>query len=120
MISSSKIQNARKIGHGAFGDVLEAVYNGARVAVKKSSILSADTNAIMKERALFGAIPHHPNVVHVLGVCEDTPDGQLWIVMEYAALGSVQSYLRVLTEGGKARSCYPVLAVWCSVMLVYD
>jgi serine/threonine protein kinase len=97
--------------------VLEAVYNGAQVAVKKSAVASVDESAITKERALFGAIPHHPNVVHVLGVCEDTPDGLLWIVMEYAALGSVQAYLRVLTEGGKAsgveRMCF---LLSCAVM----
>jgi serine/threonine protein kinase len=77
------------------------VYNGARVAVKKSSILSRDKTAIMKERRLLGSLPPHPHVVHVLGICEDAPDGQLLLVMEYATHGNVQIYLQALTEGGK-------------------
>lgn len=98
VIPAKNIVGSKKIGNGAFGDVLEAMYNGAKVAVKKSSTATMDKNAILKERKLFASIPHHPNVIHVLGVCEDTPDGQMWIVMEFAPLGSVQSYLKSLIE----------------------
>ena len=96
MIPIANITGSTRIGSGSFGDVLVAVYNGARIAVKKSSTATRDKEAIFKERKLFARIPHHPNITHVLGMCEDTPDEKLWIVMEYAEFGSVQAYLRRL------------------------
>ena len=98
LIPSKNVTEHKEIGHGSFGDGFEAVYSGAKVAVKKSSTRTADKDAIFKERRLFASIPRHPNVVYVLGVCEDTPDGQLWIVMEFAPLGSVQSFVKSLVE----------------------
>lgn len=93
--------SSRKIGSGSFGDVLVATYKGAEVAIKKSSVLSSDKGAIHNERRFFASIPHHPNVVHVLGVCKDTPDRQLWIVMELAAFGSVQSQIQSELDSGQ-------------------
>lgn len=98
MIPVKSIVGLKKFGNGSFGDVLEAMYNGAKVAVKKSSTNSANRSAILQERRLFASIPPHPNVTHVLGVCENTPDGLLWIVMEFASFGSVQSYLNSVVE----------------------
>lgn len=78
--------------------MFKAKYSDAIVAVKQSGVVCLDRASIDRERRLLGSIPPHPNVVRVLGVCEDSIDNHLLIVMEYCAGGSLLSYLTLLPK----------------------
>ena len=56
-------------------------------------------NEIKLHQVLLGR-PHH-NVVTVLGVCVDSPDGNVRLVMEYYSGGSLDSHLHRVRESGE-------------------
>jgi serine/threonine protein kinase len=93
----------RLIGSGAFGDVYEAEQLpplNRRVAIK---VMSLDRVADGKSAELFarevGAIAalDHPNILPVLrvGLIED---GRSYLVMKYAARGSLQNYCQLTPQ----------------------
>ncbi len=94
----------RWIGSGAFGDVYEAEQLPPlhrRVAIKVMSIDQVlDGKAIELFAREVGAIAKldHPNILPVMrvGMLED---GRSYLVMKYAAHGSLQNYCRVAPQG---------------------
>src|SRR5258708_40012166 len=94
----------RWVGSGAFGDVYEAEQLPPltrRVAIK---VMSLDRIADGQSAELFtreaGAIAalDHPNILPVLrvGILED---GRSYLVMKYAANGSLQNYCQLTPQG---------------------
>ena len=93
----------RLIGSGAFGDVYEAEQLpplNRRVAIK---VMSLDTVADGQSAELFarevGAIAalDHPNILPVLRV-GSLEDGRSYLVMKYAAHGSLQNYCQLTPQ----------------------
>src|SRR5215471_8873201 len=87
----------RRIGSGAFGDVYEAEQLpplNRRVAIKVMSmervVDSKSAELFTREVAAIAALDH-PNILPVLrvGMIED---GRSYLVMKYAAHGSLQNY----------------------------
>lgn len=78
----------------------EAFLDGhSQVAIKKSLFVgSLARSSISKELAFLKAIKPHTNVARILGVCIDMPDGDVGIVMEFCAGGSLKSYLKKLPQ----------------------
>ena len=94
----------RWIGSGAFGDVYEAEQLpplSRRVAIK---VMAIDRVADGKSSELFArevraiAALDHPNILSVLrvGMIED---GRSYLVMKYAAHGSLQKFCELTTQG---------------------
>src|SRR6266702_514578 len=94
---------SRLIGSGAFGDVYEAEQLpplSRRVAIK---VMSHDRVADGQAAELFarevGAISalDHPNILPVLSV-GSLEDGRYYLVMKYAAHGSLQNYCELTPQ----------------------
>ncbi len=90
VLKAKELKMKKEIGRGAFGVVNLALYRGAKVAVKQLRIdLSAQNHQteeeFLREVRLLTSIRHHPNVVHVIGYCENPP----MIVMEYLDGGAL-------------------------------
>uniref|UniRef100_A0AAR5QFE2 Protein kinase domain-containing protein n=2 Tax=Dendroctonus ponderosae TaxID=77166 RepID=A0AAR5QFE2_DENPD len=89
------------LGEGEFGKVLKAkAFNIASrpgyslVAVKtlKNDARNQDYNDLFSEYQLLKEV-NHPHVIQLLGVCS-SEDGPLYVIIEYAAFGSLRNYLR--------------------------
>ncbi|SFB47739.1 Serine/threonine protein kinase [Amycolatopsis marina] len=80
---SSRYRRVRRLGHGGFGTVWEAVDNqlGRTVALKIAHAPDRDTEERMQREARALAALNHPNCVRVYDLVEE-PDG-LALVMEY-------------------------------------
>src|SRR5260221_614821 len=94
----------RWIGSGAFGDVYEAEHLpplNRRVAIKVVSLEhvvdSKSAELFAREVAAIAALDH-PNILPVLrvGMIED---GRSYLVMKYAAHGSLQNYCQQTSQG---------------------
>ncbi len=94
------LRDQRVIDAGAFGEVREAFIDGrSRVALKTSRFAGAIArSSISKELASLKDIMRkpHTNVARILGICIDMPDGDVGIVMEFCAGGSLTSFLKQL------------------------
>src|SRR6266852_8749869 len=93
----------RLIGSGAFGDVYEAEQLpplNRRVAIK---VMSLDRVADDKSTELFArevaaiAAMDHPNILPVLRA-SSIDDGSSYLVMKYAARGSLKSYCQLTPQ----------------------
>ena len=89
-----------RIGRGAFGEVVRAVYQGTDVAVKRMSSSAAAASDFVREVQLLIKL-RHPHVVLFMGAAI-TP-AELCIVMEYAARGSLWAVL----HGRQRSECTP-------------
>ncbi|WP_024875042.1 serine/threonine-protein kinase [Saccharomonospora piscinae] len=80
---SSRFRRVRRLGHGGFGTVWEAVDTqlGRAVALKIAHAPDRDTHERMQREARALAVLSHPNCVRVYDLVEE-PDG-LALVMEY-------------------------------------
>ncbi|MTD54771.1 serine/threonine-protein kinase [Amycolatopsis pithecellobii] len=80
---SERYRRVRRLGHGGFGTVWEAVDNqlGRTVALKIAHAPDRDTEERMRREARALAMVSHPNCVKVYDLVEE-PDG-LALVMEY-------------------------------------
>ncbi|OZM73506.1 serine/threonine protein kinase [Amycolatopsis antarctica] len=80
---SSRYRRIRRLGHGGFGTVWQAVDNqlGRTVALKIAHAPDRDTEERMQREARALATINHPNCVRVYDLVEE-PDG-LALVMEY-------------------------------------
>ena len=83
----------RRIGKGAFGDVLQATWQGTDVAVKVLNPGQVSEKSLEDFRREVGMllVLRHPNVVLFMGAATAAPD--LCIVMEHAARGSLYHVL---------------------------
>lgn len=80
---SERYRRLRRLGHGGFGTVWQAVDNqlGRTVALKIAHAPDRDTEERMRREARALAMVNHPNCVRVYDLVEE-PDG-LALVMEY-------------------------------------
>eukprot|EP00118_Oscarella_pearsei_P019656 m.210083 g.210083 ORF g.210083 m.210083 type:complete len:797 (+) comp39741_c0_seq7:69-2459(+) len=97
------------LGAGCFGLVMEGAatdFNGAKgttkVAVKLPKARDERSEQeLASEVSVWTAIGHHRNVIGLKGICYF--DGPLWVVMEFAAYGSLNEYLRAKRFNRKPR-----------------
>ena len=90
-IPLEKVELIKVIGRGAFGEVLHGKYEGTDVAVKRmSSVTQQAQSDFTREVSLLTKL-RHPHVVLFMGAAV-TPN-ELYIVMEYAANGSLWGVL---------------------------
>ena len=98
--------DAKRVGRGGFGDVFHAVWRGTdHVAVKKLHTQHLDDRSLQefhREVSFLHALPYHPNVLQIHGVCVDEDNGTYLMVMEWMAGGSVYSFLA--SNAGQALS----------------
>lgn len=83
IIQFEEINLGKKIGHGGFGDVHFAKWNGSVVAVKKLRVQRVSKKRLREfndELQVFCRL-EHKNIVKFIGACVVTPN--LAIVMEY-------------------------------------
>jgi serine/threonine-protein kinase len=94
----------RELGRGAFGVVWLAERRTrlvtTQLALKLPLLDDPDLDAITREARLWVQASGHPNVLPVIEA--EVYDGQVAIVSEYAAEGSLKAWLR--QNGGKAPS----------------
>jgi serine/threonine protein kinase len=85
----------RKLGQGAFGEVEERVWHDTPVAVKSNGMGAGDVAALAAEVRLYERLAGspHPNVVPVMGICVDAPDGKLRLIMRLCPKGSLDDLL---------------------------
>ncbi|XP_077864201.1 uncharacterized protein LOC144349516, partial [Saccoglossus kowalevskii] len=100
-ISRKDLEIIGVVGQGAFGQVLEAKAFGlngqpkpAKVAVKtlKVHANTEEREALKMELDQLIYVGFHPNIVNLLGACTTT--GKLMIIMEYAEMGDLQTFLK--------------------------
>ncbi|GIL51335.1 hypothetical protein Vafri_7343 [Volvox africanus] len=97
-IDYSELQMQRKIGSGAYGEVLLADWTGSEVAVKKlfavQNMNDKEYSSLVNEVSLLGSL-NHPNIARFLAMCEDPP----CIVMQYYPYGSLFDLLSRAQKG---------------------
>lgn len=86
----------RHLGRGYFGTVSRMLWNDVLVAVKAARVEHGASLA--KEVHSLGWVRPAPNVLPVLGVCEDAADGAVRIISEYCPGGNLTKFLARATE----------------------
>jgi len=89
---SSDIKIKDLLGRGGFGEVYQATYNDAEVAVKRLFLhVKPESKVELLKECQLIALLNHPNIIRLFGVCV-TPDH--WsLVLEIAKRGSLSSIL---------------------------
>eukprot|EP01112_Ceratiomyxa_fruticulosa_P001702 TRINITY_DN11865_c0_g1_i1.p1 TRINITY_DN11865_c0_g1~~TRINITY_DN11865_c0_g1_i1.p1 ORF type:complete len:975 (-),score=191.55 TRINITY_DN11865_c0_g1_i1:18-2942(-) len=87
----TKLKKGKVIGAGAFGQVLQADWNGVHVAMK---CVASDKLTELKEEAHILQKLLHPNIVQFFGLYEDPNDNRLYIVTEFMPNGSLDKVLK--------------------------
>ena len=64
---------------------------------------SNDRAAIQRELEILTRL-RHPSIVHLYGTVDNDDEDELWAVLQYCELGSLERILRVFTDGGDASS----------------
>lgn len=93
IVDPSTVEVGPLIGQGAFGTVYRAKMSGKEVAVKRLNVQSvdADTMEEFEQEISIMSNLRHPNVLLFIGAC--TQPGNLFIVSELMAMGSLQDLL---------------------------
>uniref|UniRef100_A0A8C9U5L0 Fibroblast growth factor receptor n=1 Tax=Scleropages formosus TaxID=113540 RepID=A0A8C9U5L0_SCLFO len=105
----SSLTLGKLLGEGCFGQVVKAEACGinkdnpdqtSTVAVKmlKDNATDKDLADLISEMELMKVMDKHKNIINLLGVC--TQDGPLYVLVEYAAKGSLREYLRARRPPG--------------------
>jgi serine/threonine protein kinase len=95
-IQYRELRLGRRIGAGNVGEVYEATYRGQRVAVKRLlSSWCSDEDMVerFREEILLMSTMNHPNVLLFIGAVLDTQAGNLCLVTELCAKGTLQDVL---------------------------
>ncbi len=94
-IAYTTLTRRRSLGVGASGEVDECLWYDTPVAVKANGLKPSDAAALAEEIRLYERLAgnSHPNVVTVMGVCTDAPDGKVRLVMRLCAKGSLDNLL---------------------------
>jgi hypothetical protein len=94
-IPFASLRYVRKLGAGAFGEVEERLWFDTPVAVKANGMGPGDAAALEAEVLLYTQLRDrpHPNIVQVVGVCVDAPDGKTRVVMRLCPKGSLEDLL---------------------------
>jgi serine/threonine protein kinase len=93
IINTDRIELGERIGEGNYGQVLEGVYHGRKVAIKRlfnSRLDDEGMRRMRKEAAILSGIDH-PRVVKLMGL--SVADGKLMLVMELVPRGSLRALL---------------------------
>jgi serine/threonine protein kinase len=93
IINTDRIEMGERIGEGNYGQVLEGVYHGRKVAIKRlfnSRLDDEGMRKMRKEAAILSGIDH-PRVVKLMGL--SVADGKLLLVMELVPRGSLRALL---------------------------
>ncbi len=101
VIAFADLTELQQLSEGAFGSVWKARRGGrGHVVVKSAKAGSLDRSSIAKELGFLRAISQssHTNVARILAVCLDMPGGDLGLVMDYCAFGSLKSFLETLPQ----------------------
>jgi serine/threonine protein kinase len=99
VISLEQLEIGETIGEGTFGVVCKAMFLTHSfpqpVAVKKARNLTSkeQLRSLLKESLLMKRFDH-PNIVGLLGVCFDTPEGYPYLVLPFMAKGNIKDYLK--------------------------
>jgi hypothetical protein len=93
VVNWSDIKPIRKLGEGAFGEVLLAEWNGVEVAVKIFKNATKEAAEDFKHEAVMMAkVAHHPHIVRFIGAA--FKDGAIAMVLALCSGGSLISVLQ--------------------------
>jgi serine/threonine protein kinase len=95
LIPYSDLKFQKKLGQGAFGVVFLGKWRTAKVAIKQSTVLAVDQDALedfKQEALLMLSLQPHPNCVQVLGIC--VHDTNVYMILELCPLGSLESLMK--------------------------
>ena len=97
-ISASELDLREGLGKGAFGEVFKAFYRGTPVAVKKMHAHQADAAMAKHAKAFRDEVLlllelRHPNIVQLIGGSWDVDSGDMCLVLELCARGSLEQLL---------------------------
>jgi len=86
-IDPSDLELGSLVGTGGFGEVYKAEWlsHDQTVAVKKLRVHTMDQKAVKafyQETKILFALPNHPHVITLLGICVDESRDIYWMVME--------------------------------------
>lgn len=91
-IDPSEVTVVRRLGAGAFGEVLLAEWNGVQIALKTFRNPTKEAIADFEHEALMMAkVSHHPNVVRLVGAV--FAENYIGLAMVFCAGGSLQTAL---------------------------
>lgn len=90
IVATNNFSDSNAVGEGGFAIVYRADFGGNRIRAAKR-LREVDPNLFGAELAILLMVPHHPNLVNLLGICSD-PDNQI-ILFEYVANGTLFSRL---------------------------
>eukprot|EP01114_Cavostelium_apophysatum_P005990 TRINITY_DN1717_c0_g1_i6.p1 TRINITY_DN1717_c0_g1~~TRINITY_DN1717_c0_g1_i6.p1 ORF type:complete len:1682 (-),score=434.72 TRINITY_DN1717_c0_g1_i6:11-5056(-) len=94
IIKKQEIKFGRKIGSGAYGDVIEGQWRGTQVAIKEMRKFEGISETALKEfeheAYLMSVMRNHDNIVSFFGICLEP----LCIITAYCEGGSLDSLLR--------------------------
>ncbi|OXA63548.1 platelet-derived growth factor receptor alpha [Folsomia candida] len=116
------LEKERPLGAGAFGIVYKASLTkqlaesvSSQIVAVKTVLPSADTTALkclLRELQILNCIGRHENIVNLVGACtSEVKQGKLYVVVEYCALGNLQSYLKRHRESGVAGDDFKTEAI---------
>lgn len=108
-INSAELVRGRSLGDGSYGAVYEGKYKGQPVAIKVLNAVAASAiGGFFREASLMMAVSSHPNVVQLLGMCQQQQNFSL--VMELLPRGSLASFVQTsdwdkMSDGKKKKLC---------------
>jgi hypothetical protein len=84
------------LGEGSYGEVQHCTWRGANVAVKVSGVDIRGPGSLRREQALYEVllVNPFPRVLPVLGVCSDSADGKVRLVMRMCEAGNLCDALK--------------------------
>ncbi|CAA0818521.1 Protein kinase superfamily protein with octicosapeptide/Phox/Bem1p domain [Striga hermonthica] len=101
IIKNADLEELRELGSGTFGTVYHGKWRGSDVAIKRikkscftgrQSEQERQTMEFWREAEILSKL-HHPNVVALYGVVQDSPGNTLATVTEYMVDGSLRHVL---------------------------
>ncbi len=109
LVSWGQLVHRRRLGLGAFGDVvlMEWAARGLMVAVKFNGTDVTDSAAVDAERHLYETLALNPHdlLVPLYGMCTDAPDARVRLVMQYCEHGCLTDHV-VSNARPKVSACF--------------
>ena len=101
-----------QLGEGSFGVVsLGVLVDGRFVAVKQVGGSAEQNSSMYNEAKLMLTMKQHKNIIQVFGLTLESD--KLAIVMEFAALGSLESYVERVMKSGLLLPHFSSLQLIC-------
>ncbi|THD23481.1 Proto-oncogene tyrosine-protein kinase Yrk [Fasciola hepatica] len=92
-VNRESITTVRSLGHGSFGEVWLAKWNGSVEVAVKMRLENTDRARFIEEARLMHTF-HHPRIVQLLGVCTQPEDQPVYIITELMRNGALVDFLR--------------------------